>query len=97
MSIEETKSRYLGLMHAMQTGVEFQRDKSDQSPKHLRVGVNSALVSNCALADLLIRKGIITEQELQESVCDMMQREVDAYRNRIAAELGVPVETINLA
>ena len=46
---EEAKrqwQRYLDAAHAMQTGVAFtmHQDSSQTDPKHLRVGINSAMV-----------------------------------------------------
>lgn len=43
-------------------------DTSAAGPKHLRTGVNMALVEHGAIAALLIRKGIITEEEYVEEL-----------------------------
>lgn len=48
-TIEELENEYKRLLHAMQSGVAFLKDKGDQSPKHLRVGINSAMVNDAAL------------------------------------------------
>lgn len=44
-------------MHAMQSGVAFEGG-APLEPKHLRVGVNNALVSLDALVRLLVAKGV---------------------------------------
>lgn len=94
---EELHAEYLKLCHAMQTGVAFRDDKRDQSPKQLRVGVNSAMCDNTALVRLLIAKGIITEEEHMQAIRDEMEREVERYRQHIAAEKGTSADRIQLA
>lgn len=86
-SAEELNKRYLAACHAMQSGVAFKMDMDtkDTTPKHLRVGVNSAMCDSSALAGLLIRKGVITEAEYLEAITVMMEEEVDRYRQWFAA------------
>lgn len=85
--------RYLAACHAMQTGVAavmekepFSKDRGECSPKHLRVGVNSAMCDHAALVRLLIAKGIFTEEEYAVEVTAEMEREVERYRRRIDPE-----------
>lgn len=85
---EPIVKEYLGLCHAMQTGVEFSRDKTSQQPKHLRVGVNTAMCDHSALAKLLVTKGVITDLEYATALRDQMRAEVESYRGKIAAETG---------
>lgn len=79
------QERYNKAMHAMQTGValELSRGSDSASPKHLRVGVNSALCDQSALARLLVEKGIMTWDEYGKSVADEAEREVQRYRERL--------------
>ena len=84
------------LQHALQSGVQtelarFGEAAAGCSPKSLRVGVNSALVGNAALARLLISKGIITEDEYTAALVDGMEREVSTYEERLSRILGVKV------
>lgn len=85
MNIEELKQRYAELAHAMQSGVAIQmnRDAAETSPKHLRVGVNSAMVDAGVVGTLLIRKGLITEEEYFATLVELMEREVESYRLKI--------------
>src|SRR5687767_13839287 len=55
MNLEEKRAKYLKLCHAMQTGVAFkmEKDNKDTTPKHLRVGINAAMVDHAALTNLL--------------------------------------------
>ena len=89
MSKRELTERYEKLAHAMQSGVEFSKDKSDQEPKHLRVGINTSMSDHGALAKLMIDKGLITEEEYLQAIVEGMEREVEMYRQRIQSETGV--------
>ncbi len=90
MTLEEKMERYKALCHAMQTGVAYKMnyDPTDTTPKHLRVGVNVAMCDHGALVNLLIAKGIITEDEYFDALVESMQREVDNYTREISEQLG---------
>ena len=95
--LKAATKRYLAAAHAMQSGVAAVLDKSAQEPKHLRVGINTAMVDHGALVDLLIRKGVFTREEYAESLADAMEKEALTYRRKIAGELGVALNKIHLA
>lgn len=82
MSIEEDRIAYEKAAHAMQTGVAFLMERGDNatSPKHLRVGVNSAMVEHAALVRLLIGKGVITDEEYTHSLRLEMEAEAAHYQ-----------------
>lgn len=96
MSIDELKDRYMVLCHAMQSGVSGKMifDKHDTEPKHLRVGINSAMVSNHALVKLLLEKGIINEKEFWESLVYCMFDEVVKYEKYLSKKAGKDVHLI---
>ena len=57
MPANKDGQRYDAAAHAMQSGVAFEIGAGvsrETEPKHLRVGVNSAMVDSAALAALLI-------------------------------------------
>jgi hypothetical protein len=85
MTIEEDKERYQNALHAMQTGVQLAitRGHQEANPKHLRVGVNSAMVGHSALARILINKGIITAAEYYKMLADVTEEEVATYRRML--------------
>lgn len=58
-------------------------DQSAMGPKHLRVGVNSAMVDTSAMVQLMIDKGLITKLEWATALADGMEREVQMYRERL--------------
>jgi len=84
--------KYKALSHAMQSGVamEMNYNEGATSPKHLRVGVNCALVETGALANLLIEKGLATRDEVAAALEANMQREVERYKRTISERLATP-------
>lgn len=89
---KEDQQRYHAACHAMQSGVamELQTEafKDSASPKHLRVGVNSAMVETSTIVRLLIEKGIITMDEWDKELADSMEEEVERYQQRLASLFG---------
>lgn len=86
---QEDRDRYFNAAHAMQTGVMYQMEVTDEtSPKHLRVGVNSAMVNDLAMTNLLIEKGIITPDEYEAAIAHAMELEVAAYQERVNRQFG---------
>ena len=79
------------LGHRVQSAIAFfegQRDAfglrcAETEPKHLRVGVNSALIETSALARLMFRKGLLTAKEYYDALIEAWEQEVDSYRARI--------------
>lgn len=88
----DARMRYKAAMHAMQTGVMYQMEQGgnpkETQPKHLRVGINAAMIDSGALAALLIRKGVFTEVEYFEALADMAEREAEDYRERVRQQFG---------
>lgn len=100
MTEEERKTehmaRYERACHAMQSGVamEMQLGARNTEPKHLRVGINSAMVEHSAVARLLIEKSIITEEEYLRSLAVGMEQEVKSYEKRLSEMLGGKTVTL---
>lgn len=93
--IEKIKEEYRNLCHAMQTGVGFSEPfAGDMTPKHLRVGINSALCDSAALAGLLMKKGIFTELEYYTALRDMMKAEVQRYTDQLQGHYNRPVKLL---
>ena len=90
-----TQERYVVAAHAMQSGVQMEMElglpDAAVSPKHLRVGVNSALVNAAAIASLLIEKGVFTMDEYLAAMADHMETEKKRYENRLCAATGTDV------
>lgn len=88
-------ARWQAAAHGMQSGVAYEQNIPSRyaatTPKHLRVGVNTALVDHAALVELLIGKGIISRVEYLEAIADGMEAEVKRYEASIEKEAGVKV------
>lgn len=87
---QELVDRYLAACHAMQTGVALKSnyDATDMTSKHLRIGVNSAMVEGAAIARLLIQKGIVSEEEYLTALAVSMEEEAAKYEQEARARLG---------
>lgn len=83
--------RYRAAVHAMQTGVALMmnHNKRETEPKHIRVGINSALTDSSSLAMLLMQKGVITEEEYAKAIADGMEKEVERYKDAIENAIGI--------
>lgn len=94
---EENVKELQALQHAMQTGVaydlpeEVKDTEVGRELKHLRVGVNSAMIFHAALVKVLMDKGIVTLDEYMEAQLDLMKAEVKAYEKRLSKKLGADI------
>ena len=87
------QERYLAAAHAMQSGVamKMHHDHKETDPKHLRVGINAAMVEHGAIAKLLVAKGIFTEAEYIKALADEMEAEAELYRSELAERTGANI------
>lgn len=94
--LEQLRTRYNAALHAMQSGVavllEHDPAIDECTPKHLRVGVNAAMIDSAAVAKLLIDKGIFTEEEYAESLVFFAERDKQSYEDNLSALKGFPVK-----
>lgn len=76
---------YEQAIHGVQSGVAYEMTLPDRQratePKHLRVGVNLAMVDHGALAYLLIEKGLFTVEEYKEALRLAANQEVAKYES----------------
>lgn len=76
---------YEEALHGVQTGVLYEIETDARggaggtTPKHLRLGVNSAMVETSVIVALLIEKGVITEEEFREALRLGMNQELMRY------------------
>lgn len=76
----------------MQSGVAMKMHYGvDHEPKHLRVGVNSAMVDSAALAELLIHLGLITRHEYLYAIMAGMEREKETYEQELSDRHGTRI------
>lgn len=91
------RERYERALHAMQTGVKMLIDNQgtssgEASPKHLRVGVNAAMIDAGAQVSLLIKKGIFTEEEYFQALAEFSERDQKSYEEKVALVYGPGVK-----
>lgn len=82
------------LGHAMQTGIMYMIEKGSKigDPKHLRTGINSALVFNGTVVKLLVKKGLITREEYAEAAVEDLRAEVKQYEKWLAEIFNVNIK-----
>jgi 3-deoxy-D-manno-octulosonic-acid transferase len=92
MGQQQDRQRYLDAMHAVQTGVDYEQQRHPDTPKHLRVGINSALITASAIARLLIDKGVFTEEEYWAKLVVVAEEEKTEYEKRLSERYGIKVD-----
>ena len=92
--IEKLIQRIKASQHAMQSGVLMSMGGAtvlpmnhESGPKHLRVGVNSAMVDHGALANLLMDKGVFTKEEYLEYLAVAYEKEQARYEKALGCKL----------
>ena len=82
--IQDDIDRGVRALVAMQSGVAYEMEMgvASTSPKHLRVGVNSAMIQLTGLVRLLHDKGLINDAEYWEYQADEAERELERYEGR---------------
>jgi len=93
----EKGKEYERQAHRVQSGIAYLSDKTDQQPKHLRVGISLRAAEHGGLAELLISKGLITEVEYWDAMIKGVADEAERMRHQLAEQHGVPIESVNLA
>ena len=85
-SCDELRAMITPLSHAVQSGVALRLNVSSYAnPKHLRTGIDLIRAEGLGLAVLLMRKGLITEEEYLAAIVQGLEEE-KAYSER---EFGV--------
>ena len=81
------------LQHAIQSGVaqKMSLDSSETDPKHLRVGVNSAMCDHAALVKVLIDEGVLTFEGYQAARQEVYTKEVQMYERWLSNRIGMQV------
>ncbi len=86
--------RYMAAMHGVQSAIAFEIERTGEAaaganPKHLRTGINSCLVDSFALSQLLMAKGVFTEDEYFAAIADAAEREVAELTKRVREKTGL--------
>lgn len=89
--VQQLQKDYSELVHAMQSGVALDhslRGPVDGTPKHLRVGINVCMSDHAALVRILISRGLITEVEYWQAMCDSMRTEKETYDTQYGVKIA---------
>jgi hypothetical protein len=83
---QSAQLRYHEAAHKMQTGVRLLLGAGQDvgvSAKHVRVGINSAMVEHSALALILLRNKVISREDYLEALAEAMESEAASYETRV--------------
>lgn len=91
----EQKRRYDSAVHSYQSAIAFQIERLGENGagadnKHLRVGLNSAMSDQGALAKLLIEKKVFTEAEYFEAIVQMAEAEASLMTTITRQKCNLP-------
>ena len=92
--LEKLKQRYEAAAHRVQSCIAAVPDHPNQTPKHLRVGVDMSKSDMGGLASLLIDKGVFTEEEYLEAITAAAEREAEAYETELSVRFGINVRAV---
>ncbi len=82
--LKDLQTRIVTASHRIQCAIAAEMGHAEANlkihrptePKHLRTGINLALVGNAALAQLLMDKGVFTQEEYLTEVAVAHEKEV---------------------
>lgn len=91
----EQRGRYERAVHAIQSATMMEITRLGENgagadPKHLRVGINSAMAEHGALSQLLIEKGVFTLEEYEEAVVKGVEFEAVRSAELARHRCGLP-------
>ena len=87
-AFDVTKRLGIGLM-----GGHLSPEMVNRAIKDVRVGVNSVMSDAGGLAGLLVKKGVITNEEYLEAVAVSMEREADMVCAQVCERYNLPPGT----
>lgn len=98
--LQGKRELHISLIHAVQTGVSYEMNTWKPSPgdsepatgpKHMKTGLNVSMSDHGALAGLLIKKGVISEEEYLDAICDNLAEEVKSYERLLTRRMGADI------
>ncbi len=83
------KKEYTRLAHSIQSATAFLMEHGNShNPKHLRTGLNILFAEHAAIAELLVKKSIITREEYEASLLKGLQEELDRLTKEAREKAG---------
>lgn len=92
--IEKANQRYAAAGHRVQTAIAAMPDHPNQTPKHLRTGVDMSKSDQAGLAKLLMDKGLFTLEEYIEAMANQAEIEADQYEHELSIKHGINITTL---
>lgn len=104
MTNEWFTKRYEELAHAVQTGVgwvialdnpkvfDVNTDSNLRAHKHLRVGIDTNKADLGSIARLLIKKGVITDEEYKLAILEGLENEKRLYEQQLTEKFGKQID-----
>jgi hypothetical protein len=83
------------ILHALQSGIAAKIDiglSAGETPKHLRVGVDNAIIMLSALQKALQDKGIILEDEFLDAYLFLLREEQERVEAELSKHMGVEIK-----
>ncbi|WP_395175103.1 hypothetical protein [Roseibium alexandrii] len=88
------RERYEQAAHRVQSAIAAIPQHPNQTPKHLRVGVDMGKSDQAGLAKLLIDKGVITMTEYFKAMADQAEIEAEQYETELSVQFGINIKTL---
>lgn len=92
--LEKERARYERAAHRVQTAVAAVPQHPNQTPKHMRTGIDMSKSDLGGMAKLLIDKGVFTLEEYSTALADQAEIEADTYENELSVRFGINVTTV---
>jgi hypothetical protein len=90
----KNSERYARAAHRVQSAVAFDPDRPRDPYKDLRTGLNLSKADQAGLVRLLIRKGVITEEEYVEAVATSAETEASDREDELSVRYGINISTM---
>lgn len=79
--------RYERAVHCVQAGSKMIAAKNGEHPQS-RTGINISMRDHSSIVQLLVEKGVITEEEYIRALADGMEHEVHAIEDELSSRDG---------
>lgn len=100
MTDEEFLAEYKRLGHAIQTGIGWKIQLDTGSPdvnsdpnlnahKHLRVGIDTNKADLGSISRLLVKKGLISDDEFKQAILEGLELEKASYEDQLNERFGL--------
>lgn len=86
--------RYERAAHRVQTAIAAVPSHPNQTPKHMRTGIDMSKSDLAGLSKLLMDKGLFTLEEYLTAIADQAEIEASNYEDELSSRFGKNISTI---